>query len=603
MFVSNRVRKIAKIVNEVKIEWKYCISEENIADPGSRGANLDKMEKAKWFDGPDWLLEESEWPDQPELKCTPKASEKEKPSREVVAYAGEEELDEWDYLLLRTPYWGTLRVTAWILRFVQNCQARKKKLERKKGPLCTEEILRARDCWVRRVQKNIPSALESPGWKLEMDKDPNILKCVGRIQGYRPTYLEDGTFVQKLIRHTHEQTRHMGVANTMAGIRDNWWIPHLRSLVKKQVHQCNICKVFSTNPYRNQATVPLPKFLTEVSRPFQHTGVDFVGPLIYRVNKKEVGKAYIIIFTCAVMRAVHLEVTKSQAADEFQMKLNAFITRRTRPECMISDNAQVFKSTANWIRNIRKSEKLQDVLAKQEITWMFNLAKSPWWGCMYERLIKDIKKTLYKTLGKTHLTFEQLEVVIMDIERHLNNRPLTYVESDGGDEKVLTPNIIMWGQDAHIVKDIEVEENQLTKLYRRLNTARQHASSRWQKEYVHSLLESHRINRDVSCLPKVREIVLIIGEEKNRGEWKKAKVLRLVKGKDNVVRGIILLHKGKQIERPVQSVCLLEVGNSCGVQPECIVRKQQESTREKRTAAVNADLKTRLRLCLEEEDD
>ena len=91
---------------------------------------------------------------------------------------------------------------------------------------------------------------------------------------------------------------------------------------------------------------------------------------------------------------------------------------------------------------------------------------------MYERLITDIKKTLYKTLGKTHLTFEQLEVVIMNIERHLNNRPLTYVESDGGDKKVLTPNMIICGQDAHIV---EVEENQLTKLYRRLNTARQHA--------------------------------------------------------------------------------------------------------------------------------
>ena len=118
------------------------------------------------------------------------------------------------------------------------------------------------------------------------------------------------------------------------------------------MHQCNICKVFSTKPYENQATSPLPKFRTELSRPFQHTGIDFAGPLIYRVNKKEVGKAYIIIFTCAVMRAVHLEVTKSQTADEFQMKLYAFITRPTRPQHMMSDNAQVFKSTANGIRNI-----------------------------------------------------------------------------------------------------------------------------------------------------------------------------------------------------------------------------------------------------------
>ena len=67
------------------------------------------------------------------------------------------------------------------------------------------------------------------------------------------------------------------------------------------------------------------------------------------------------------MRAVHLEVAKSQTVGEFQMKLNAIITRRTRPQLMISDNAQVFKSTANWIRNIRKSEKLQDFLAKQKL--------------------------------------------------------------------------------------------------------------------------------------------------------------------------------------------------------------------------------------------
>ena len=114
------------------------------------------------------------------------------------------------------------------------------------------------------MKKDIPSTLESPDWKLEMDKDSNILQCVVRIQGHRQTYLKDGTFVQKLIRHTHEQTRHMGVANMTAAIRENWWIPHLRSLVKKQVHQCNICKVF----YGNQATAPLPKFRTEVSRPF-----------------------------------------------------------------------------------------------------------------------------------------------------------------------------------------------------------------------------------------------------------------------------------------------------------------------------------------------
>ena len=60
-------------------------------------------------------------------------------------------------------------------------------------------------------------------------------------------------------------------------------------------------------------------------------------------------------------------MTKTQTAEEFHRKLNLFITRRTRPKVMISDNASVFKSTATWMKNIRKSERLQDYLARQDI--------------------------------------------------------------------------------------------------------------------------------------------------------------------------------------------------------------------------------------------
>ena len=52
-------------------------------------------------------------------------------------------------------------------------------------------------------------------------------------------------------------------------------------------------------------------------------------------------------------------------------------------------------------------------------------------------------------MGKTHLEYAQVEAVVMDIERHLNNRPLTYMESETGEEQVLTPNMIMWGQEAY----------------------------------------------------------------------------------------------------------------------------------------------------------
>lgn len=46
---------------------------------------------------------------------------------------------------------------------------------------------------------------------------------------------------------------------------------------------------------------------------------------------------------------------------------------------------------------------------------------------MYERFIRDIKKTLYKTVERTNILFSQLEAVAIDFEWHLNNCPLTYV--------------------------------------------------------------------------------------------------------------------------------------------------------------------------------
>ena len=53
--------------------------------------------------------------------------------------------------------------------------------------------------------------------------------------------------------------------------------------------------------------------------------------------------------------------------------------------------------------------------------------------------------------------------------------------------------------------------------------------------------EVHRINKGKSCIPKLGEIVLIIGMERNRGKWEKSKFIILTKGKDRIFRGVTLL--------------------------------------------------------------
>ena len=176
------------------------------------------MEKGDWFTGPEWLQNEEKWPEQPTLARSTEASEEEKPLKEVVARTREHRPEEWDQFLESKPYWTVLRITAWAIRFKDNTLAKKQMRKKRKGALCTDEIRQAKELWVRRAQKRIPQDTETPGWRLVEDKETGVLKCVGRIPGYRPTYIEDCLPTQKLIRHLHSEINHLGVANTMVEI-------------------------------------------------------------------------------------------------------------------------------------------------------------------------------------------------------------------------------------------------------------------------------------------------------------------------------------------------------------------------------------------------
>ena len=66
------------------------------------------------------------------------------------------------------------------------------------------------------------------------------------------------------------------------------------------------------------------------------------------------------------------------------------------------------------------------------------------------------------------MNFEHLETVIIDIKRHVNYRPVTNIEKDNEESQVLTSNMIMRGKDCHILEETNVEENDFTKIQRRL---------------------------------------------------------------------------------------------------------------------------------------
>ena len=73
-------------------------------------------------------------------------------------------------------------------------------------------------------------------------------------------------------------------------------------------------------------------------------------------------------------------------------------------------------------------------------------------------------------------------MVLMDIEIDMNNRPLTNVESDRGEEEVLTPNVLIRGRNTYLVDDIENDADELTKMQKRVVKAKNNAWKRWLRE-------------------------------------------------------------------------------------------------------------------------
>jgi len=107
--------------------------------------------------------------------------------------------------------------------------------------------------------------------------------------------------VSQLIRYEHLSNGHAGVQFLMSHLRQKVWIIQSRQAIRRVIYQCKACRRHSAKNLQVEPAA-LPPNRVQNSAPFQVTGIDLAGPL-YLKGKK----AWIILFTCAVYRCVHLD--------------------------------------------------------------------------------------------------------------------------------------------------------------------------------------------------------------------------------------------------------------------------------------------------------
>ncbi|XP_065679042.1 uncharacterized protein LOC124814938 [Hydra vulgaris] len=337
-----------------------------------------------------------------------------------------------------------LQVTSWILRFINNAKDKKKNIS-KTGLITAEEIDNAKRLWIKFSQINLidENKFKQLRKDLRLFVSDGIYQCRGRIELADLEYdtkfsifiFNNCYFAKLLILHFHKLVKHNGVKETINALRSQYWIPCCRQLAKSVIRECTTCRRIEGRPYSYPPAPPLPESRLNSNFAFKCIALDYAGPLYIKdiYGDCTLNKAWIFLFTCCSSRSILLDLVADCSSRSCVMGIRRFIGRRGVPEIIYSDNGSQFVSTET-----------QYFAANHSIKWKFNAPSAPWWGGMFERLLRMTKRCLKKALKNSKSSYEEVRTLLSEIEMVLNNRPFTYLYNNQGDE-ALTPNQLVFG--------------------------------------------------------------------------------------------------------------------------------------------------------------
>ena len=575
VFVACRIKEINSLSSFV--DWKWVKTDQNPADIATRGLKPAEILNNKfWFHGPDFLCTGRSDPEidasHPPAVCL---KERRKVVQVVVpvqtgvsAVIKCEDFSSLQRLLARTVLY--LRFVYWVA----------KKFSKEPGDRfdfsVPEVYAQARSLWVKSVQSEsyyqeirfcsnnparVPSGMKVPTSLLkQLDlflDSQGILRMRTRLQEAVVSYAvkypvllpKDHHFTKLLITGTHERLVHAGVRQVMSSVRGFYWVPHCRRTISKIVRSCGKCRRVNAGFYPDPDPPPMPDFRLAKVDAFDHIGLDHCGPLYIKEGSK-LQKVYVLILTCAVARAVHLELVRDMSVQQFMHGFRRFVARRGLPSFILSDNSATFKCASSEFTTILNDPKFQKYLNGRNIRWQRYLEYSPWWGGWVERLNHVFKSALRKVLGGACVSFDELSTLLVEVESIMNSRPISYVYDDVHEGQAITPSILMCGKDL-----TQLPPNMFEYKFERkhpqtcrerlkyLDKIKTYFWTRWTREYLAELAEKHaRAHKGEVREPKVDDIVLV----KEGGEtvkiprhlWKIGRIMAVHEGRDGKVRSV-----------------------------------------------------------------
>ena len=568
-FVANRVSEI-QTKTEI-VDWRHVRTNDNPADLISRGQSPEEfLQPSIWQHGPEWLAkDESHWPI---WELTPNINLPEQ--RKTICLATTSIDTD---LLEKYSSWGILQ------RIIARC-LRWKCTNDNKGVLTVIELNYAHNVIIKLLQrihfseelrclaKKRNAEIKGKLQRLSpfVDKD-GILRVGGRLKHSvmpfsqrHPIILPKSHTTTLIIENEHRMQLHAGVQTTLYALRRRYWPIDGRSQVWKAVKRCIRCCRAHPPPV-NYVMGNLPQARITESRPFTNVGVDYCGPFFIKEkrhrNRNRI-KAYVAVFVCLAVKAVHLELVSDLTSEAFIAALRRFIARRGFCVNIYSDNGTNFVGANNNLRELQQllrsddhNEKVQTFLADRSIEWHFIPPQAPHFGGLWEAAVKSFKYHLKRVAGADLFTFEDFNTLIIEIESILNSRPLTSISSDPNDFLVLTPGHFLIGDSITSLRERDFTETPPNRLssWQHIQKVKQHFWTRWHQEYLNELTTRNKWSRGDHPIEK-GTVVLIRDDHVPSMQWALGRISEVHPGSDGIIRTVTVKTATNVLNRAVKKL-------------------------------------------------
>ena len=191
--------------------------------------------------------------------------------------------------------------------------------------------------------------------------------------------------------------------------------------------------------------------------------------------------------------------------------------------------------------------------------WRFNPPRASHQGGFYEIFFKIFRKIFRTVASESTLTEFDLLNYVTEIERILNNRPITNLPANPNDCTALAPSTILTGSLADVSDSREFSKADACRhAWRKTRYLANKFWDQWTKQYL-PLLQPKKKWFGAERNFAIGDLVLMLDERMPRDQWPKAIVTETLPDNAGLVRRVrVRTADGTVYARDIPKLCLLE---------------------------------------------